>query len=280
MELFAKILGDLKELTDCAGQKIKQIGLFWMGEPFLNKKLLDFIRLAKDSGVAEKILVTTNGSLISEKNVNEIVKSGLDTLLVSFYGTTDDEYLALNKKFTFRSIVDNLSTLKKTRDETFSGEGPLIVAKVFSNPELAERLLVDEYACVDSVAVESPFNWSDEYTKLTGQVVEIEDPGPMVFCPSAWFVMSINWRGLVGVCCADWANHINVGDFSIQSAKDIWAGDKLQEFKKSVASMEYVNNSACRGCTYFSVSHDPDTNIDELINNDLARACSKPKYQS
>lgn len=147
---------------------------------------------------------------------------------------------------------------------------------MFSNSQRAKEILIDEYQCVDAIAVESPFNWSEEYTHMTGQSVLVEYPGPIEHCPSAWFVMSINWRGQVGVCCADWANHINVGDFSRQTAIEIWSGAKLQEFKKTVASMNYVNNPACKGCTYFKISHDADTNLDSLIKGDLERACSKP----
>lgn len=89
IDMFTKILSDLKDLTGAAGKKIKQMGLFWMGEPFLNKKIFDFIRLAKESNVAEKILITTNGSLITKENADEIISSGLDIMLVSIYGTTD-----------------------------------------------------------------------------------------------------------------------------------------------------------------------------------------------
>ena len=277
--MFGKILADLKELTAVAGRKIKQIGLYWMGEPFMNKNILEFVRLTKQSGVTEKVHLTTNGSLISKENSREIINSGLDLLVVSIYGMTDKSYLNVHQRFTLSNITENLSILKNEREALDpKTDTPSIVAKVFSNPQEAESLLVHKLKCVDSIAVESPFNWSDEYVRMSGEFIAVEDPGLIAHCPSPWFVMSVNWCGQVGVCCADWANIINVGDFAVESALEIWTGDKLQAFKKTVASMDFINNPACKGCTYYAVPHDAESNIDGLMQSDLVRACSKPLY--
>lgn len=53
------------------------------GEPLLNKEILAFIRTARDSGVAEKIQICTNGSAL-HKTDNDVLRE-IDMLSISWY---------------------------------------------------------------------------------------------------------------------------------------------------------------------------------------------------
>lgn len=54
-----KIYTDIKELG-----RLKTLNLYMLGEPFVNRKLPDYIALAKNMDIAERIIVTTNGTLL------------------------------------------------------------------------------------------------------------------------------------------------------------------------------------------------------------------------
>ena len=274
LELFEKIVKDFEFLVEKTGKKIKTLNLFWMGEPLLNKDLYQMIRVAKQANITERIMVTTNGSLLNEANSEKLVESGVDLVSISFYGLSNQDYRLVHNSIGFDNIVRNGRNLLSARARS-GGALPLVAAKFFEKNPSLENLLVKELKCVDVVAYESPFNWSSEYSKQTGQVVKIEVPGPMKVCPSPWFVMSIGWDGHVGVCCADWKYDIDVGNLNRQSVFEVWNGEKLLGIRMLIAARRYSEIGACKGCTYFKVSHDDATNIDELIENELERALSR-----
>jgi radical SAM protein with 4Fe4S-binding SPASM domain len=275
-ELFEKIINDFEYLVKRAKKKIKSLNFFWMGEPLLNKEIYKMISLAKKKNIAERILLTTNGSLLNSENSEKLVESGVDLVSISFYGLSNQDYLKVHKTIGFEKIVQNSRSLLEIREKKNSPT-PIVAAKFFEKNNELEKLLTQELRCVDLVAFESPFNWSEEYSKLSGQEVEIASPGPMEVCPSPWFVMSIGWEGHVGVCCADWHYDINVGNLMEETVYDIWNGTKIIEFRKLIAEKRYNMSRACRGCSYFKVSHDEATNIDDLIKNDIGKALSLSK---
>ena len=96
METFQKIVNDCKNFVLFSGKKIKQLNLFHLGEPFLNKNLIKMVRYAHSEKIADEIFISTNGSRLSPEISEDLVTSGLDTLSISMYGTNDQEYSKLN----------------------------------------------------------------------------------------------------------------------------------------------------------------------------------------
>ena len=78
----------INELSENGG--IKTLNFYMMGEPFVNKEITKFISYAKQKSVAEKLIVTTNGSLIKENIYESICTSLLDYLRVSIYGFNEE----------------------------------------------------------------------------------------------------------------------------------------------------------------------------------------------
>ena len=61
------------------------------GELFMHKDAIKIIRTAKDAGF-KHIGTFTNGTLIYKYNIEDLLNSGIDALLISFPGFTDDIY--------------------------------------------------------------------------------------------------------------------------------------------------------------------------------------------
>ena len=272
-DLFKKIVDDLKTLVSKHQKKVKSLNMFWMGEPLLNKNYFEMVRYAKDANIAEAIITTTNGSIINESHAKKFVESGVDFIVVSFYGKNDQEYKTVNRNIGFNNICKNTRKVIEAR-ESANSNTPKIAAKFFEKDDKLHDLLVKKLKCVDSVGVESPFNWSQEFTEQTNKTVKVENMGPMEICPSPWFVMSIGWKGHVGVCCADWKYEINVGNIQTQSVEEVWNGEKRVELLKKISEMRYEEIPSCKGCTYYKISHDPSTNIDQFVRENPQKALS------
>jgi MoaA/NifB/PqqE/SkfB family radical SAM enzyme len=75
------------------------INYYFQGEPFLNPQFLDLIRQAKKQNIYTA--TSTNAHFIDEKKAVEIIDSGLDRLIISIDGLTQETYENYRVKWKF-----------------------------------------------------------------------------------------------------------------------------------------------------------------------------------
>jgi len=110
LDLFEKIIREVSGL-----RRKPVIHLHGFGEPLLDKRLPERIRLAKTCGIKHTYIVS-NAALLFPETSRKIIDAGLDEMKVSFYGTDEDSYNATMKRIdlnvTFRNIKDFLRIRK------------------------------------------------------------------------------------------------------------------------------------------------------------------------
>ena len=78
------------------------------GEPTLRKGYIDFIRRLKELDGVEQVTLTTNGSLFSFTDLDELKKIGLDCINFSIDTLDESEYLKICKKNNLKKVLSNL----------------------------------------------------------------------------------------------------------------------------------------------------------------------------
>ncbi len=106
VETFRKIIDN----AVVAG--VEKISFSGWGEPLVNPRILDFIRMAKEKGL--KILLNTNGYYLS-KYLDDLYRLGIDELVVSMDSDEDDVYRLLRRGGDLGRVVDALLRLKEYR---------------------------------------------------------------------------------------------------------------------------------------------------------------------
>jgi MoaA/NifB/PqqE/SkfB family radical SAM enzyme len=79
-----------KEMLSQVKKSVFYINYYFQGEPFLHPQFLDLIRDAKKAKIYTA--TSTNAHFISKEKADEIVKSGLDRLIISIDGMTQATY--------------------------------------------------------------------------------------------------------------------------------------------------------------------------------------------
>lgn len=82
-KLFYKIISDLREINFNG-----RLSFFLNGEPLLDKRLSEWISVAKKSCPESFTFIITNGDLLTYENVIELLNSGLDAIKVNTYDDT------------------------------------------------------------------------------------------------------------------------------------------------------------------------------------------------
>lgn len=144
----------------------KWVYLSGWGEPLLNKRILDMVRLAKDSGCL--VGFTTNGLLLTEKFCRELIELEFDVLGVSIAGATKKTHEAVRVGSNFRRLTTNIKILSKVRD-SFKSEKPKIlllflmtrqnIGELSLAMKLARDLGADELVATNLAYVATPLHY-------------------------------------------------------------------------------------------------------------------------
>lgn len=102
-------------LLEEVGEYLFMVMFYNFGEPLLNKDLPALIRLAKSFDVETDI--NTNLSLpLSDRQIEEVLSSGLDYLYASIDGFSQESYEKHRVGGNLQLVIENLTRIAKTRD--------------------------------------------------------------------------------------------------------------------------------------------------------------------
>lgn len=173
LEDFKAVAKQIKDLGT-----VKTLNFYMMGEPFVNKQLTQFISLAKSEAIADKVIVTSNGTLVKPAIYQDICDSHLDYLRISIYGGNENSH-ATNTQSSFRlsRIKDNILGLKQFRDER-GQKHPFIYIKMIESPNADDNRQFKEMfsEASDEVFIEPVMNWNDpDEGNLAGQAKDFNE---------------------------------------------------------------------------------------------------------
>ncbi len=249
-DLFKKIIDEVYEDT-------MMILLWNQGEPFLNKELIKMTKYASDKGLY--VIVSTNGSI--ELNANQIVNSGIDTLIFSIDGITQESYEKYRVKGDLNLVLTNLKNIiaekKRLRKTLPLIEWQFLVFKHNENQidkvkKLAKKFEVD-FLKLKTAQIYSandleylPENPKYRRYKIKGNNFKIKF-NLKNRCRRIWTQPVVNWNGEMAVCCFDKNNIHKIGNVQNENIKTIWNGKKYNDFRKIILT-DRKSIPMCRNC--------------------------------
>jgi len=237
--------------------QLKRLAFYCLGEPLLHPDLPKMITLAKDTGVSERIEITTNASCLTEKKSLELIHSGLDYLRVSIYGMTKEKFQKTTQsQLDPDKIRHNIERFEYLRKEENTAS-PFLYLKMIDLGDTEEnRLFVEAYEPIaDEICLEKQHDW-------TGDGLGPKTAGGRKICPSPFYTSIVCADGQVTCCCVDWSKKTAIGSIHENTLQEIWNGDKAKAFRQMHLEGRRHENEACAGCTYLNTFPD---DIDSLL---------------
>jgi len=103
-----------KSIIDEIGDYLFEIYLYTWGEPLLHEQTPEFIQYAKSKEI--KAIVSTNLSInLSDEYIQKLVRSGLDQLVVSLDGATEETYNKYRRGGNFRLVRENMLRIQSAK---------------------------------------------------------------------------------------------------------------------------------------------------------------------
>jgi radical SAM protein with 4Fe4S-binding SPASM domain len=255
---FDRVLGEL-------APRMKNLALWNYGEPLLNKALPSMIDHAKKAGV-KVVKVSSNVHFLDGARGTALLSSGLDVLILSVDGASQDTYATFRKDGDFEQVARSVAWLcsekvrlglKKPRIEL-----QFIVMRHNEHELPAMRRLAREWG-VDRLRVKTVGADDAENRDLvpaerllSRYLADGKTPNVRhAFCTMAWDHTVVNVDGSVTPCCylrPDMGDAFVMGNVFETSFVEIWRGEKYRAFRASMLSgresMPVCNT--CRGGTH------------------------------
>jgi radical SAM protein with 4Fe4S-binding SPASM domain len=238
--LFEHILSQIKEYAQV-------IQLYWMGEPFLHPKLFDMINACKQCTTA-KVMLSTNGSLLSKDTVKKIVDSGLDEIIISLDAASDQKtYKAIKEGGDLPIVNSNVEYLLHHNKTT---NIVLQFIDMFINRHEREAFVKkwSPYDCI--INVQCLFSWANQIPSLNLASDNLSPviKKPRIPCADLWNKMSIHWDGRVSICCFDWHTTVPLGNVTKEALIDIWQGRTIASLREAHLNNRFDTFDICKYC--------------------------------
>lgn len=268
LDLFKKIIDDICEFE----HPIKVLRLYKDGEPLLNPNFAEMIRYAKEKKCSQKIDTTTNASLLNPKINREIIAAGLDRINISIEGINAQQYWDFSSyKIDFDKLVENIKDLYENRQnceiivkingDILSEDDKELFYNIFG--DIADGVYIEHVmSCWPEFELKE-VEVNKEYGIYGQKITEVS------VCPYPFYSLSINSDGVSSLCFLDWSRKLIVGDVKEESVKNIWLGEKINQYRKMFLKKERKSNPICKDCG--QLTHGMPDNIDKFAEELLKK---------
>lgn len=242
-----------KLIDEAVQAGIKEIGLFYIGEPMLAKRLVPAIQYAKLAGI-EYVFLTTNGALATKDRVGALMAAGLDSLKFSFNYADGMQLkqVANVAPSNFDKIIQNIKDAREVRDE-WRYECGIYASSIMLDGEQGERMkqsvgrikpYVDEHYWLPLFSFGGQAEFGKPVAGNPGRLDKMREPLP---CWAVFREGHVTATGDISLCCFDSHSRWVVGNIGTHNFMEAWNSEAAQQLRRAHLAKD-VTGTACEHC--------------------------------
>jgi radical SAM protein with 4Fe4S-binding SPASM domain len=221
---------------------------YFQGEPYIHPQFLEMVQYASQKGLYT--ITSTNGHFLNDENARKTIESGLDRLIISIDGTTQEVYAQYRIGGKLEAVLQGARNVVRWKRQLRSRTPHIVFQFLVVRPNEHQ---VDE---VRRLAREIGV---DEVRFKTAQVYDYEQGNPLIptldrfsryrqlpdgswrvknrllhHCWKLWHACVITWDGRIVPCCFDKDAQHQLGDLRQQPFRTIWKGPAYLQFRQQL----------------------------------------------
>ena len=251
-----------KRMVDEIGEELIYLYFYFQGEPYMHPRFLELVKYASQKNIYT--VTSTNAHFLTERKARETVESGLDRIIISIDGTTQQTYEQYRVGGTLEKVIDGTKNLVRARAEAKSKTPHIIFQFLVVKPNehqvdevkaLAHSLGVDEVKL--KTAQVNDFKQGSEliptierysrYKKRSDGTYQIKNE-LLNHCWKLWHSCVITWDGKIVPCCFDKDAQHQLGDLNTKSFSQIWTSPLYRSFRSRVLKSR-AEIDICTNCS-------------------------------
>lgn len=251
-----------EQVIDELAATLWYLTFYFQGEPYLHPQFLDMVAYATKRGIYTA--TSTNAHYLSPVKAAETVASGLDRLIISIDGTTQETYEQYRVGGQLQKVLEGTRNLIEAKRRAGSKTPYVVFQYLVVKPN--EHQIKEAKILAKALGV-------DEIGFKTAQIYDYEQGSPLIptidrysryapqpdgswkiknkvldHCWKMWHSAVLTWDGKVVPCCFDKDAQHRMGDLSQQPFAAVWQGAAYRQFRQSLL-ISRSEIEMCRNCT-------------------------------
>lgn len=252
-----------RQTIDEIHKELLYLIFYFQGEPYLNPGFLEMVKYASDKKIYTA--TSTNAHYLTDENARKTVESGLDRLIISIDGTTQETYKQYRVGGNIDKVIEGAKNIVKWKKE-LNSKTPFVFFQ-FLVVKHNEHQIEEIKQLAKEIGV-------DEVRFKTAQVYDYEnDPNNLIptidkfsrykknkdgvytsknklanRCWKLWHSNVITWDGLVVPCCFDKDAMHRLGNLKNESFKTVWHNSNYKQFRSELMQGR-KNIDICANCS-------------------------------
>lgn len=251
-----------EQTIDQLHRELFYLVFYFQGEPYLHPDFLSMVNYAHRKKIYTA--TSTNAHYLTEENAKKTIESGLDRLIISIDGTTQDVYQQYRVGGQLTKVIEGAKNIVKWKRE-LNSKTPLIVFQFLvvrpNEHQIEEIKMLAKDIGVDDVWFKTAqiYNYqsdphqlipvNEKYSRYRKAKNGYEFKGKLTNqCWRLWHDPVITWDGIVAPCCFDKDAQHKMGSLNNQTFSEIWQSDAYQHFRSKILKGR-VNIEICANCS-------------------------------
>ncbi|MGH2642590.1 MAG: radical SAM protein [Chitinophagaceae bacterium] len=251
-----------EKTVDELSKELLYLIFYFQGEPYLNPNFLEMVKYATNKGIYTA--TSTNAHYLTDENARKTIESGLDRLIISIDGTTQEVYQQYRRGGDLDKVIAGAKNIVKWKKELKSKTPFVFFQFLVVKPN--EHQIEDVKKLAKEIGV-------DQVRFKTAQVYHYKKGNPLIptidkfsrykkeedcsyaiknklsnHCWRLWHDPVITWDGKIVPCCFDKDAKHRMGDLQKNSFKDIWHNGEYKDFRTKILHGR-KNIDICANCT-------------------------------
>lgn len=251
-----------RQTIDQISPELLYLIFYFQGEPYLNPGFLDMVKYASGKGLYTA--TSTNGHYLNDANAKRTVESGLDRLIISIDGTTQEVYQQYRIGGKLDKVIEGAKNVvawkKKLKSRTPYIFFQFLVVRPNEHQVDDIRKLADEIGVDVRFKTAQIYNFENDPNQLIPRSEKFSRYGHgkdgkyrlknrlLNHCWRLWQGTVITWDGLVVPCCFDKDAIHRLGDLKGKSFKEIWHESEYARFRQQILKSR-KNIDICSNCS-------------------------------
>ena len=240
-DLFSNILAQVAD-------HLLYLTFYFQGEPYLNPNFLSMVEVANTHNIYTT--TSTNGHFLTDAFAKKTVASGLDRLIISIDGASQETYESYRKEGDLNKVLEGTKNILKWKKKLNSTSPKVVWQFLVVKPNEHEIPKVQQLAKDYGV---------DKLAFKTAQIYDYENGSELIpsvdkysryrqkpdgsweikntledKCWKMWQSCVITWDGQVIPCCFDKDATHSMGNVATQDFSEIWYSKAYQNFRNGI----------------------------------------------
>lgn len=238
----------LKKIINQLHKKTTYLTFYFQGEPYLNPQFLEMVSVANENKLFTS--TSTNAHYLNSENAKKTIESGLNQLIISIDGTTQEVYEQYRIGGSLNKVIEGTKNIIHWKRKLNSTTPHVVFQFLVVKPNEHQLKSIKELATEIGV---------DELRFKTAQVYNYEYGNPLIpenenysrykkgndgkwklknklenQCWRMWSSCVITWDGKIVPCCFDKDAKYNMGNLSEISFSEIWKSKAYNTFRNNL----------------------------------------------